>query len=1049
MESSLVQLDPATGTSYIHELRDRLMQLIGPQQTIEDVEARMRKLYPQSEVIMLALEEAHKSRNDSAFRTLKSRSHSSYSPGAFADTLHHLKTFAVAKVSNLVKSENEVDYKVEKFKLAFIDFILDEVLQLSESFVKRQTNYVIKRNDIRTAMHADKDLVDLFLSDDKSLLLTSNNSQFAQISFSDKANSHAELSKMTYNQKVKNMVDSKDKIIKNHLLFIIKVFKDQLSELTTFKTDVDNLFCNIEELYELSSQLMSNLEDALEHSSSQMMSSLEDPLESNGQDIPYVGSEIFELALAEEFHAYFTFTHKRLYGDTWKKSYETIINNIPKFRLEPSFELAVKHLLPNYLLNTIVQFFQYYRDINDLYELSKRHSNHHDQLALKETISILMRTKKAIECILEHEKYGLKQVETGSDALDPKKEESIKKELDRKFDAKLEQERNLPLPYMPPPEIYRFSEPDSKENIQFEESQNNNRTISSKQDLIKADDNTMTMNVTTNINNNNSPATSNTPTTTTTIPTNMDQIPVIRCATLIKLVERLTYHKYQPNIVDSFLTTYRSFISDPEELLELLVERYKIPDPPFHIVCPNYNGSQDDMPESDRAVYRQYLKRFRQEYTKPVKMRVINVIKSWVKNHYYDFERHPTLLSSLNSFLDEISNNDKVLIPLIRSIRNLIQQKSSQNNELEFTLYKPPPPSFLLSSKHNESEKIDILTLHPIEFARQLTLIEFEIFRAIKPSELIDVREIAFRSNRKEDKYETAPNLRRMTRHFTLISYWIRKCIVQATNPKERSAIYNKAIEIMGVLRELNNFTGLLIIGSAIESAPIMRLSQTRNTLSSNNKKILEDYGQLNENHMKKMQIELRHCNPPCLPYLGFYQTKLIQAKEGNRTFIGDNDDNNTPTSPTSPGPAKMINFTKQRIRASLVAEISNYQNQRYNFKVQPEIRQYLLSIEDKMNEFASKLANDKEQEISSTLSSSTSQFSIIGAKLNGSNFKRELDDVGASAITKLFDDYLFKTSEEIEPRQQNGKGIKASKSRGKLPDHLKSPGIKLKLQSN
>ena len=1046
-----LELDPADGQQYILELRDRLLETLAHVQTIDEVEDKLRKLYPDSKLVDLAIKEASKQRTESSHKNHKIRNHSSSSGASFTGALHNLTSFAVAKVSNLVrdgvvgnKSENELS----KFKIALIQFIIDDVLNLAGDFVKRQKgNFIITRSDIRTAMHADKDLMDMFLSDDKSLSIMNNHPILAQISSIEKSClSNGNLRSITYKQKVRSMVDQENSFIRG-LKLIIKVFKVQMERLPHDKREVQAIFCNAEELLELSTLLLSALEDALE---------------SIGQEdeVPFVGSEIFDLAQAEEFHAYFNFAYKRLSpAEHWQRAYVNVISTMNSSRIDPLIDQAVKYLLPNYLLNTVIQFFEYFRNFSELYELSRQHDNLDDELALKETLSIMLRTKKAIEELLESEMTQIKEIEQ----IDQKQAENIRMGLERRLDVELQHERNLPLPYMPPPEIYRFSEPDSKDNIQFEDSRN--RTISTK-DLDKH------------------------------LRNEADQIPVIRCATLIKLVERLTYHKYQPNIVDSFLTTYRSFIPDPEELLNLLIERFKIPDPPLSVVHPNFIGSPDDLPECDRTAYKQYIKRFRQEYSKPVKMRVINVLKSWIKNHYYDFERHPTLLKNLNAFLDEVYNNEKVLRSLIVSIRKSIEQKKiCQRDDFEFMLSKEPPPILWWIAGRNECEKFDLLTLHPVEFARQLTLVEFELFRAIKPSELINVRDLGMRSRRDRDKYESSPNLSRLTRHFTLLSYWIRKCIVEAEDFDKRSAIYNRSIEILAVLRELNNHTGLLSIGSAIESAPISRLTHTKKALPNNLVKVMEDYRDLNKDHQKKLQLELKRCNPPCIPYLGSYQTKLIHAKEGNKTFMDEMDTStisptlsndefqssfsNSPASPISPRtplpprastiatnnplstspmhnsmkshfasgqpsqatlmmshvpplsasstkqnqffggptfvqpPPKMINFYKQRIRAGLVAEISNYQNPPYCLRTQPEIKKYIESIETQMIEFALSL----------------------DPQAHNSDYWAE---PSVPQMTKRLDDYLFEQSEKIEPKNCT----KPPRSKTKPPECYKSPGI-------
>ena len=75
------------------------------------------------------------------------------------------------------------------------------------------------------------------------------------------------------------------------------------------------------------------------------------------------------------------------------------------------------------------------------------------------------------------------------------------------------------------------------------------------------------------------------------------------------------------------------------------------------------------------TLVREDLKRFRNEYCKPVQIRVLNVIRHWVDQHWYDFDWNRDLLVRLRIFLETVKG--KAMKKYVESIHKAIARRVS------------------------------------------------------------------------------------------------------------------------------------------------------------------------------------------------------------------------------------------------------------------------------------------------------------------------------------------------------------------------------------
>uniref|UniRef100_A0A8C3LCB4 SOS Ras/Rho guanine nucleotide exchange factor 2 n=1 Tax=Chrysolophus pictus TaxID=9089 RepID=A0A8C3LCB4_CHRPC len=939
---------------YIEELILQLLNklCIAQPRTVQDVEERVQKTFPHP-IDKWAIADAQ-----SAIEKRKRR---------------NPLLLPVDKIHPLLKEVlgYKVDYHVSLYIVAVLEYISADILKLAGNYVFNIRHFEISQQDIKVSMCADKVLMDMFDQDDIGLVSLCE----------DEPSSSGELN---YYDLVRNEIAEERQYLRE-LNLIIKVFREAfLSNRKLFTpNDIDVVFSNISDIHELTVKLLGLIEDTVEmtdESSPHPLagSCFEDLAEEQAFD-PY--ETLSQDILSPQFHEHFNnlmakpavALHFQSTAEGFKEAVRYVLPRlmlIPVYHCLHYFELlqvseedreCLKQAITA-LLNLQCSMERIYskhsprrrpgepvcrfynrqirskhlaikkmneiqknidgwegKDIGQccnefimegtLTKIGAKHERHiflfdglmiscktnHGQsrlpgysnaeYRLKE--KIIMRKiqiidkddtseyKHAFELVSKDENsilFAAKSAEEKSNWMAALISLQYRSTLDRMLDSVLLQEENEQPLRLPSPNVYRFVVEDSEDNIVFED----------------------------NLQSRNG-------------------IPIIKGGTVVKLIERLTYHMYaDPNFVRTFLTTYRSFCK-PQELLSLLIERFEIPEP--------------EPTEADRLAIEKGeqpisadLKRFRKEYVQPVQLRILNVFRHWVEHHFYDFERDLELLERLETFISSVRG--KSMKKWVESIAKIIKRKKAQANGIShnITFESPPPPIEWHIWRVGHTEMLDLMTLHPIEIARQLTLLESDLYRAVQPSELVGSVWT------KEDKEINSPNLLKMIRHTTNLTLWFEKCIVETENFEERVAVLSRIIEILQVFQDLNNFNGVLEIVSAMNSVSVYRLDHTFEALQERKKRVLDEAVELSQDHFKKYLAKLKSINPPCVPFFGIYLTNILKTEEGNPDFLKRQG-------------KELINFSKRRKVAEITGEIQQYQNQPYCLRIEPEIRKFFENL--------------------------------------------------------------------------------------------------------
>eukprot|EP01104_Vermistella_antarctica_P018091 TRINITY_DN6594_c0_g1_i1.p1 TRINITY_DN6594_c0_g1~~TRINITY_DN6594_c0_g1_i1.p1 ORF type:complete len:1512 (+),score=324.59 TRINITY_DN6594_c0_g1_i1:100-4536(+) len=382
---------------------------------------------------------------------------------------------------------------------------------------------------------------------------------------------------------------------------------------------------------------------------------------------------------------------------------------------------------------------------------------------------------------------------------------------------------------------------------------------------------------------------------------NTSAMPKVKGGTLEKLVERVTYPDYpDPNYQLAFLLTYRSFTT-PTELLELLRLRYDLPKP---------DGLKDEDEKDWKA-----------KHLTPVRLRVFNMLRNWINTHFYDFSDDKQLIGLFEKFIDHLMTTDMARAG--ESLAKLLKRQRDGAGKRRKVMAMQMPEPILLGNFVTASNML--LSVHPKEIARQLTLIEQGLYTSIKPWECLNQL-----WNKRPDK---APHIRAMIQRFNEVSGWVRTEILKVDNHKERVQVLTKFIQVAEKCLALNNLNAAMEIVSGLQDSAVFRLKPVWNDVPKKQAIAFEEINQIvsRDKNYQTMRTYLKQLDPPCIPYLGVYLTDLTFIEDGMSDSLGKNKD--------------LINFHKRRAVSQVIAEVQQYQQTPYYLEEVPILRDFLCDL--------------------------------------------------------------------------------------------------------
>jgi len=278
------------------------------------------------------------------------------------------------------------------------------------------------------------------------------------------------------------------------------------------------------------------------------------------------------------------------------------------------------------------------------------------------------------------------------------------------------------------------------------------------------------------------------------------------------------------------------------------------------------------------------------------------------------FERINLLIEE---FDEEIKSNlEKTWIKKISEFRFVLQPYTGVG-----------PKSIVPKELHSPS--LSILDYHPLEVARQMTLIDHHLFVNIPPTELL---------HKSFEKPETSPNIHKIFDRFNKVTAWIATEITMEANLKQRVKLVSHFILIAVKLLSLRNFSGLMSIFIGLTQFCVSRMQLTWKSLPQH---LIDKWNRIEVLCSPGMNFKnLRQCHEtstlPAVKSPSLFLKDIVSIEENQKFLTFDSKDGHK---------LNLWNIYKLQQLSKLLISISDAQRKAYEINSVFTLQNFLETV--------------------------------------------------------------------------------------------------------